>query len=243
VATGNGPFDERLSGGFPANQDYGDSALKLSTNRGLSVSDYFTPFNQQAEADMDQDLSSGGVVVLPGIVDTHRRTHYLLVVCGKDQNLYRLNRNNLGKFYRMGNKIYQEIPGATGAGAWSSVAYFNNSIYSVGVNSPLKRFQFDFSKPGKPLLDATPAAQSSASFGYPSFTPSISSNGAQDGIVWGCEYTSSENAVLHAFDATTLSELYNSGTLLGAATKFAIPTVFQGTVYLGTANSLVAFGL
>ena len=28
LATGNGPFDERLSGGFPANQDYGDSALK-----------------------------------------------------------------------------------------------------------------------------------------------------------------------------------------------------------------------
>jgi len=243
VATGNGPFDERLSGGFPANQDYGDSALKLSTISGLSVSDYFTPFNQKAEAAADQDLSSGGVVVLPGIVDTNRSTHYLVVVCGKDQNLYILNRNNLGKFNRLANKIYQEIPGATGGGAWSSVAYFNNSIYSVGVNNPLKRFQFDFSNPGKPLLDTTPAAQSSASFGYPSFTPSISSNGTQDGIVWGCEYTSGEEAVLHAFDATTLTELYNSGTLLGAATKFAVPTIFEGRVYLGTANSLVAFGL
>jgi hypothetical protein len=43
--------------------------------------------------------------------------------------------------------------------------------------------------------------------------------------------------------AKTLSELYNSGTLLGAATKFAIPTVFEGRVYLGTATSLFAFGL
>jgi hypothetical protein len=45
VETGNGPFDQTLSGGFPANQDFGDSALKLSTTNGLSVSDYFTPFN------------------------------------------------------------------------------------------------------------------------------------------------------------------------------------------------------
>jgi len=243
VATGNGPFDEQLSGGFPANQDYGDSALKLSTNNGLSVSDYFTPFNQKAEAATDQDLSSGGVVVLPGIVDAENRSHYLLVVCGKDQNIYVLNRKNLGKFNRQSNKIYQEIPGATGEGAWSSVAYFDNSIYSAGAGNPLKRFQFDFSNPEKPLLDPTPAAQTSMSFGYPGFTPSISSNGSQDGIVWGCEYTSSEDAVLHAFDAMTLSELYNSGSQLGAATKFAVPTVFGGRVYLGTAYSLVGFGL
>jgi hypothetical protein len=232
-----------LSGGFPANQDYGDSVLKLSTTSGLSVSDYFTPYNQQAEANGDLDLASGGVVVLPKIVDTNRRAHHLLVATGKDTNLYILDRANLGKFNLRANKIYQELPGATGSGAWSSVAYFNHSIYSVGVSGPLKRFQFDFSNPGKPLLGTTPAAQTSASFGYPGFTPSISANGTQNAIVWGCEMTSSGNAVLHAFDATTLNELYNSGALLGAGTKFAVPTVFGGSVYLGTANSLVAFGL
>ena len=30
VATGNGPFDTNLTGGFPTNQDYGDTVLKLS---------------------------------------------------------------------------------------------------------------------------------------------------------------------------------------------------------------------
>jgi PQQ enzyme repeat len=243
VATGNGPFDQRLSGEFPANQDYGDSVLKLATTGGLSVSDYFTPFNQKNEAIHDLDLSDGGVVVLPGIVDTNRKTHHLLVACGKDTNLYILNRDNLGKFNLRANKIYQELPGATGSGAWSSVAYFNNSIYSVGVSGPLKRFQFDFSNPGKPLLGTAPAAQTSATFGYPGFTPSISSNGTRNGIVWGYENNSSGNVVLHAFDATTLNELYNSGDLLGAAVKFAVPTVFVGGVYVGTANSLAAFGL
>jgi hypothetical protein len=243
VATGNGPFSQQLSGGFPANQDHGDSVLKLSTTSGLSVSDYFTPYNQQYEAASDLDLASGGVVVLPTIVDTNGRPHYLLVVCGKDTNIYVLNRANLGKFNPQTNSIYQEIPTATGAGAWSAVAYFNHSVYSARADSPLMRFQFDFSNPEKPLLDTTPAAQTSATFGFPGFTPSISSHGTQDGIVWGYEFSSSGNAVLHAFDATTLDELYNSGDLLGAAIKFAVPTVFAGKVYVGTTGSLAAFGL
>ena len=91
-------------------------------------------------------------------------------------------------------------------------------------------------------MDVTPAAQTAESFGYPGCTPSISSNGKNDGIVWAYEY-SSTTAVLHAFDPETLNELYNSGSLIGAGVKFAVPTVFSGKVYLGTANSLVAFGL
>ena len=35
VATGNGPFDQTLTGGFPTNQDYGDSVLKFSTQQWL----------------------------------------------------------------------------------------------------------------------------------------------------------------------------------------------------------------
>jgi hypothetical protein len=108
--------------------------------------------------------------------------------------------------------------------------------------STLKRFQFDFSNPDKPLLNPTPAAQTAQTFNYPGMTPSITANGTTNGIVWGYEYSQS-NAVLHAYDATTLTELYNSGSLLGAGVKFAVPKIFNGRVYFGTPNSLVAFGL
>jgi hypothetical protein len=242
VATGNGPFDQTLTGGFPTNQDYGDSVLKFSSTNGLSVSDYFTPYNQQAEANNDLDLASGGVVVLPKIVDTNGRAHHLLVVAGKDTNIYLLDRDNLGKFNASTNNIYQEIPSALGAGSWASCAFFNNSIYVGASNIQFQRFQFDFSNPDQPLLEKTPAAQTSEVFGYPGCTPSISSNGTSNGIVWAYEYNTS-HAVLHAFDPITLSELYNSGTLLGPGIKFAVPTVFHGKVYVGTSNSLVAFGL
>ena len=242
VATGNGPFDQTLNGGFPANQDYGDSVLKLSTTNGLNVADYFTPYNQQQEADSDNDLASGGVVVLPTIVDTHGKAHRLAVVTGKDTNIYLLNRGHLGKFNGTSNTIYQEIAGALGQGSWSSPAYFNGSIYCSGFSSTLKRYQFDFSNPNKPLLNPTPAAQTTHTFGYPGITPSITANGTRNAIVWGYEYSQS-TSVLHAYDATTLKELYNSGSLLGVGVKFAVPTICNGTVYLGTASSLVAFGL
>lgn len=65
---------------------------------------------------------------------------------------------------------------------------------------------------------------------------------AQDAIVWGIEYDK-YNARLHAYDATTLTELYNSGGLLADGAKLAVPTIFNGRVYLGTPNLLVAFGL
>jgi outer membrane protein assembly factor BamB len=242
VATGNGPFDQTLNGGFPANQDYGDTVLKLSTNNGLTVVDYFTPYNQQQEANNDVDLASGGVVALPTIFDTNKKGHDLLVVTGKDTNIYMLDRGNLGKFNGTQNKIYQEIDGVNGGGAWSSPAYFNGSIYCCGINTTLKRFQFDFSNPNKPLLNPTPAAQTVQTFYFPGLTPSISSDGTRNAIVWAYEYVG-DNAKLHAYDATTLTELYNSGGLLGGGVKFAVPTICNGVVYLGTANSLVAFGL
>jgi outer membrane protein assembly factor BamB len=242
LATGNGPFDQTLNHGFPANQDYGDTVLKLSTKNGLTVVDYFTPFTQQQDADLDVDVASGGVVLLPTIFDTNKNGHHLAVIAGKDKNLYLLDQRNLGKFNGTQNKIYQELDGVNPSGAWSSSAYFNGSIYCSGINSTLKRFQFDFSNPNKPLLNPTPAAQTVQTFFYPGITPSISSDGTQNAIVWAYEYVGS-NAKLHAYDPTTLTELYNSGGLLGGGVKFAVPTICNGVVYLGTANSLVAFGL
>jgi hypothetical protein len=59
-STGNGTFDANLGG-----SDYGDSAVKLSTSNGLSVSDYFTPSNQAYLDQNDLDFGSGGVMLLP----------------------------------------------------------------------------------------------------------------------------------------------------------------------------------
>jgi hypothetical protein len=96
------------------------------------------------------------------------------------------------------------------------------------------------------MLATGPASQTSNTFRYPGTTPSISANGTSNAIVWAAENTTP--AVLHAYDASTLHELYNSNQAggrdqLGAGNKFITPTIVNGKVYMGTTDSVGVFGL
>jgi hypothetical protein len=57
--TGNGTFDADSGG-----SDYGDSYLRLSN--GLSVTDWFTPHDQDSLSSGDQDVGAGGTALLFG---------------------------------------------------------------------------------------------------------------------------------------------------------------------------------
>jgi hypothetical protein len=245
--TANGPFDTNLASGFPSLGDYGDTFLKISTQGGLTVRDYFTPFDQAADAAGDLDLGSGGTVVLPDMVDAGGATRHLAVGAGKDKNIYLVDRDNLGKFIpgaTSNTYIYQELVGALSGGEWATAAYFNGAIYYGPIGGALRRFTFNQAR-----LDQLPAAMTSTVFGYPGTTPSISSSGNTAGIVWAYENPSSggNQAVLHAYDATSLTELYNSNQnpqrdQFGPANKFITPTICNGKVLVGTTNSVGVFG-
>jgi hypothetical protein len=240
----NGTFDTTLDqNGFPSKQDYGNALVKLSTaNGGLAVADYFTMSNTVAESNADEDLGSGGALVLPDMTDANGATRHLVVGAGKDQTLYLADRDNMGKFNPQADAIYQEILSGLPGGIYGMPAYFNGRLYYGPVSYNLVAFQFSNAK-----LQTRPVSSTSATFGYPGATPSISANGNTDAIVWATENTNS--AVLHAYDASDLSkELYNSnqaGTRdqFGADNKFITPTIANGKVYVGTTNGVGAFGL
>ena len=60
-------------------------------------------------------------------------------------------------------------------------------------------------------------------------------------MVWIMDTNNDE---LHAYSALSLStELWNSGPGSIATVKFAVPTVANGQVFVGTQNSLQVFGL
>ncbi len=240
---GNGDFDTTLnSSGAPANGDYGNAFLKVSTANSLAVADYFEMDNESAENGTDTDLGSGGALVLPDQTDGSGTVWHLAVGAGKDSNLYLVNRDSMGKFSSSNNSIYQELSGALPGGIWSMPAYFSGTIYYGPVGSPLYAFQFSNAK-----LLASPAAQTSNSFGYPGTIPSVSANTSSNGIVWAAENTSP--AVLHAYNAVSLAELYssnqaaNSRDHFGAGNKFITPTIVNGKVYVGTTSGVGVFGL
>ena len=243
---GNGTFDDTLnSNGFPERGDFGNGFIKLSTaGNSLSVADYFTMFNTDAESNEDQDLGSGGEMLLPDVQDTQSNTWHLAVGAGKDGHIYVVNRDLMGKFNTSNDSaIYQEIDSnGLGGGVWSVPAYFNNVVYYGAVGDHLRAFSIANAKL------ATPASSLTAeSFGYPGTTPSISANGNSAGIVWAVE--NNGGGVLHAYDATNLgTELYNSNQAANsrdhfADNKFITPMIANGKVYVGTPNSVAVFGL
>jgi hypothetical protein len=238
----NGFFDTTLnSSGFPASGDYGNAFLRLTTSGGLAVGDYFEMDNQAQENGSDVDLGSGGALLI-NQRDSTGKVWQLAVGAGKDSNLYVVDRTRMGKFSSSSNNIYQELAGALPGGIWSMPAAYNGSIYYGPVGSPILRFVFQNAK-----LLHTPAAKTANAFSYPGATPSVSANAGQNGIVWAVENTNP--AVLHAYNARTLLEIYNTNQAamsrdhFGAGNKYITPTIVNGKVYVGTTKGVGVFGL
>jgi hypothetical protein len=94
-------------------------------------------------------------------------------------------------------------------------------------------------------------------FGYPAPTPSISSNGNTNGILWVLNANSYDSTctststcqILYAYDATNLGNLLytssqaaNNRDVPGAEVKFATPTIANGKVYVGSQYAVSGFG-
>jgi len=245
LLSANGAFETTLdSNGFPSGQDFGNSFLKIAVaGAKLSVADYFTMSNELEESATDQDLGSGGEMLLPDLTDSSGTVRHLVVGAGKDGNLYVVDRDAMGKFNPNTNNIWQQLSGVLPGRVFSTPAYFNGTVYYADDNGTLKAFPITNAKLGN-----ASSAQSPTQFPYPGGSPVISANGTANGIVWAHE--NSAPAVLHAYEAGNLAhELYNSNQAagnrdhFGTGNKYITPTVADGKVFVGTQNSVAVFGL
>jgi hypothetical protein len=231
--SGNGAFDANSPS--PPNVDYGDSMLQLSP--ALTILQYFAPSDELSDQQADRDFGSGGAAVLADLPAGSPYTH-LVMGGGKDGNLYVLNRDLLGG---LGDSAaVQMLP--QGHGIFSTGGYWNGNYYIASGGGPLNAYSLNTAQAQFSL-----GSTSTAIFGWPGGTPSISAAGAQAGIVWLLntnKYCTKQSsgcgpAVLFAYDATNLANaLWNSSMLptdaAGNAVKFTVPTVANGKVYVGT---------
>ena len=223
--TGNGTFNASQS-------NYGDSFLKLSAS--LSVADYFTPSDQSTDETADADFGSGGAAIL---VNSGPTAH-LAVGGGKDAALYVLDRDNMGHFGDA--NAHQKI--STCNSIFSTAAFWQNTLFLAPAGGALRAYPLNTAT----SIFGSTSSQSSNSFAWPGATPSISAQGATQGIVWAI--SNSSPAVLHAYDGTNLAtELWNStevsGDQAGSYVKFTVPTVANGKVYLGNGSQVTVYGL
>jgi hypothetical protein len=234
VAVGNGTWDGLAN--------FGQSVVKLDPT--LHVLDFFTPFNGPALNAGDHDLGSGGFVLIP---DQSGAVPHIGVVCGKAEPIYVVNRDNLGKKGASDDsQIIQVVHNQLGTPngpepddhCFTTPAFFQQKLYFVGNNDVIKAFSLD---PTTGKLSTTPTSQGSFVFTFPGSQPVVSSNGSSNGIVWAVDFNPA--SALHAFDANDVSrELYRSPSF-GQASKWAVPTVINGKVYVPGKNKLTVFGL
>jgi hypothetical protein len=265
VAVGDGTFDVNVGG-----NNYGDSIVKLNlvtsttTTSGYAtqVMDYYTPPDEACRQTTDTDLGSGTPVLLPPQPGDVSNLIYIggkgnVPECDTANPVYLVNADDMGG---LGGGV-QSVGTTAAIGFWSAAAYYSNgttnSLYFGGVinEKPLtgdNLWQWNLSNG---LLASSPATQSPEAY-LASPTPFISANGTTNAIVWTImrpEVVDNEkgvnNAILYAYDASNLAtELYNSTTnaardTAGPAVKFAVPTVVNGKVYVGTQSGLYVYGM
>jgi hypothetical protein len=200
--------------------------------------------NTVSESAQDQDLGSGGVLLLPDVTNASGQVVQLGTGAGKDGNLYVFNRGNMGKFNAQGNSnLYQELTGVLGGSVFASPAWFNATVYYGAVGDRIRAFKLNAA-----LLQGPAASVTEAVFAYPGVSPAISANATSGAILWAVE--NANPAVLHAYDATNLAnELYNSlqapsgRDAFGPGNKFVTPTIADGRVIVGGTSSVTVFGL
>lgn len=251
VTTGNGTFNVAT-----APHDYGDSFLQLSPT--LTVNQYFTPTNEQTLNATDKDFGAGGAAVL-GDMPAGSPVAHIAITGGKDGALYIINRDRFGGLGD-GNAWQKVQVGSTQGtarppGIFAIGALWNNTLYIAGTGGPLEQYKLDITTVKLNLFSWSTSP--TTGYPFPGSNPSISSAGAQNGIVWMLDNTSYCTSltgtcgptVLHAYDASDVKrELWNSSTVAadaaGNAVKFAVPTVANGRVYVGTRgnNSGGVFG-
>ena len=244
---GNGTFDAD-SGGL----DYGNSILKLAPKFGsLSVTDYFTPYNQASLSENDQDTGASGPMLIPNTS--------LLLGGGKNGWLYLTQTDKMGHYQSSNDSQIVQSFQITRGNCHGSAVYWNGpvgpQVYIWPEFAHLTAFKLNNGK-----LNPVPASVSAVAVpdGMPGAFLSVSADGrkAGTGIVWSsAPYDANANwdtvpGILRAYDASDLShEVWNSKMVpgrddAGMFAKFCAPTVVNGRVYLSTfSNQLEVYGL
>jgi hypothetical protein len=242
AVTSDGTLDANLGG-----NDYADTLLNLPSGAAstFAPTDSFTRSNETVLNLTHQYFGSTGVLLLPDSAGSTIHPH--LALAGDEaSNLYLLDRDNLAT-----DGALETL--ALSGQIFGTPAYWaaNNTVYVAAAGDNLKALPVTSGSLSAPAC-SPPTLCSTDIFPLFGASPVISSNGSSSGIVWALDtsgYATSAPAILHAYDATNLAnKLYSSPAsatdpmAAGLAVKFAVPTVANGKVYVGTQGELSVFG-
>jgi hypothetical protein len=226
-----------------------------------TILDYFTPFDQANINASNFDLGAAGPLLLPDQPGAHP---HLIVSAGKNNTIYLVDRDSLGHINSSNNdgQIVQSLVnifphGTPEPGNYSAAVYFNGRVYFGPISDNIQAFQLNNGR-----LTTSAVTRSQEVYKYPGATMAVSANGSSNGLLWaiqrngdcGVQLTcsSATPGVLRAYDLSgsgnVLVQVYNSDQMgtrdrLDFATKFSVPLVANGKVFVASMSKLTIFGL
>jgi hypothetical protein len=240
-STGNGGYGGLGTG------NWGESVLRLSGAGG--VQDYFTPAAFLDLNASDLDLCDGGTILFTSL---NTAAPNLMLAAGKTGFVYVLNRARMGGMEAGNAGALQtfvattngcgEGPGRQGCYEIHNPAMWNRTsgasfLYVWAQGDVLRMWDFD-PKTNTFRPDANQGTLTAQD--YPGGGLAVSANGNNDGIVWAIVPTTAGSQIqgtLFAFDAANASKQLWSSTDYWFPTKFTIPTIVNGKVYVPTSAS------
>jgi hypothetical protein len=246
--TGDGSFDDTKDP-----PTIGDSFGKVGLDsKGVHLVDWFTPFDQAALSVSDADLGSTGPMLLPNTK--------LVVGGGKAGKLYLLNRDGMGHIHAGDDsQIVQSFAATDGCELYASPVYWESAtdkrVYILPAEGVIHGYRF---LGDRFETSAFTKSTWTAPEGTPGGAIALSADGNKAGtaILWALVQTEGNNGgyytvpgALIALDADDLThQLWWSGAdpadAIGLSTKFTIPTVTGGKVFVPSADDrLLVYGL
>jgi hypothetical protein len=238
--------------------DYSESFVQLNP-LNLSVASYFQDPNLSCLNTLDEDLASAGPQIMPGTGTN------LLLGGGKQGKIYTLlldqalHTQTPSYFWGTSNYVPFPAEGGTctdtrisgyGQLHGSDTAFWSNPsgasyFYSFGNNDKLMSWQLSGNNFTQTSID-TPLNLAINAL-------AVSANGGSNGILWTVSNETSGTQLVSAYNAVPaaghLPLLWNSSQVirrdaLGQQGRYAVPTIANGKVYVGSgSNQVVVFGL
>ncbi|HEY4428370.1 MAG TPA: choice-of-anchor D domain-containing protein [Solirubrobacteraceae bacterium] len=262
LSTGNGGAPPSPTPGSAPPSNLGESVVRLrvQSDGSLKATDFFAPFDAATLDTWDADFASGGVTGLPDEYFGTSAIPHLAVAVGKSGYVYLLNRDNLGGIAQGpsgSDKVVQRIgpyggvwsrPGVwPGEGGWVYIPTASGGTTGSATAGNLRVYQYGESGSGAPTLSLQ--ATSSDVFGFSSSAPVITSDGTKAGsaLVWmvWAPNGGGGGAQLRAYDPVPVGghPVLRWSAAVGTSSKFAMPGVGAGRIYVGTRDEhVLGFG-
>ena len=226
VATGNTTGASSWGGG--------EAILHLSPSLVLTgTSNYWAPTNWLTLDNDDLDIGGSGPVLVnvPGATPSN-----LVVAFGKDQNVYLLNRTNLGGISK---PVAQAHVGSSAIIQAAATYQTTKGTYVVFANnSSLHALRIGASNP--PTITNVWTANENGS-GSPFVT---STDGTNNVVVWGIGAQGSQR--VYGFDGDTGTNVFSGGgsnELMTGTSQFITGIVARGRIYVANENMVYAFSV